>query len=90
MPGTTEKELAARNREVQSIEAKIKRLKELGKIQAPEQLKAISEDDILSDADKAREELDKINDQEIADWLDKEKQKTDIFEEYEEKRKSMR
>ena len=61
----------------------------MGKIQAPEQLKAISIDDITADADKAREELDKINDQEIADWLDKEKQKTDITKQYADEREEL-
>ena len=89
LPGTTEDEITARNKKIQVIEAEIKRLKDLGKIQAPEQLKAISEDDILSDAEKAREELDKINDQEIADWLDKEKQKTDITKQYADEREEL-
>ena len=89
MPGTTEDEITARNKKIQVIDAEIKRLKDLGKIQAPEQLKAISEDDILSDAEKAREELDKINDQEIADWLDKEKQKTDITKQYAQEREEL-
>ena len=89
MPGTTEEEIAARNKKIQVIEAEIKRLKDLGKIQVPEQLTAISEDDILSDAEKARQELDKINDQEIADWLDKEKQKTDITKQYAQEREEL-
>ncbi len=89
LPGTTEDEITARNKKIQVIEAEIKRLKELGKIQVPEQLTAISEDDILSDAEKARQELDKINDQEIADWLDKEKQKTDITKQYAQEREEL-
>lgn len=89
LPGTTEEEITARNKKIQVIDAEIKRLKDLGKIQAPEQLKAISIDDITADADKAREELDKINDQEIADWLDKEKQKTDITKQYADERVEM-
>ena len=90
LPGTTEDEITARNKKIQVIDAEIKRLKDLGKIQAPEQLKAISEDDILSDADKAREELEAINDQQLADWRDFESAKYEISKEYEEKRKAMR
>jgi hypothetical protein len=89
MPGTTEDEIAARNKKIQVIDAEIKRLKDLGKLQAPEQLKAISEDDILSDAEKAREELDKINDQELADWIDKEQQKTEITKQYAQEREEL-
>ena len=90
MPGTTEEEITARNKKIQSIDAEIKRLKDLGKIQEPEQLKAISIDDITADADKAREELEKINDQQLADWRDFESAKYEISKEYEEKRKAMR
>ena len=90
LPGTTEEEITARNKKIQVIEAEIKRLKDLGKIQAPEQLKAISIDDITADADKAREELEKINDQQLADWRDFESAKYEISKEYEEKRKAMR
>ena len=89
LPGTTEEEIAARNKKIQVIDAEIKRLKDLGKIQAPEQLKAISIDDITADADKAREELEKINDQELADWLEKEQQKTEITKQYAQEREEL-
>ena len=89
MPGTTEDEITSRNKKIQAIEAEIKRLKDLGKIQAPEQLKAISIDDITADADKAREELEKINDQELADWLEKEQQKTEITKQYAQEREEL-
>jgi hypothetical protein len=89
LPGATEDEITARNKKIQVIDAEIKRLKDLGKIQAPEQLKAIRIDYITADADKAREELKKRSDQYIADWVDTEKQKTAITKQYADEREEL-
>jgi len=87
MPGTTEREIALRNRKVIAIENEISRLKELGKIQGVDEIDMST---IMDSYKSSYEEMEEIEEEYLEGYLEREERKTEIAKEQEEKRKELR
>lgn len=87
MPGSTEREIALRNRKVIAIEKEISRLKELGKIQ---EVEAFDMSDSMESYKSSFEEMEDIENEYLKGYLEREEKKTEIAKEQEEKRKELR
>lgn len=88
LPGSTEAEIEARNNKIAVISAEIKRLRELGELQKID-FPTVDTEAEISELEKLGEEVDRIQDEEISDYLDKEKAKTDILKQEAQQRKDL-